>query len=166
MYLAALFPLNPLLSFRYNPLVMSFFPLYFLLYFIFWRVDGKVPCPFFSLCRCLMLLFSCAQQKGPCRAVAWLWLQRSLFLLHPVLPCFSTIFSPQSSVLNWLVSFPYLVLFWLYKPHLSLLSSFSTLNHLLPSHHKPSDHFLQQPAFLSTVTGSNGSLAVLFILPV
>lgn len=111
--LAALFPLNPLLSSRYDPLIMCSLSLYFLLSFIFWKVDGKNPSLFSSRWRCLILLFLLCYQllKQPCRAVAWLWLQRSLFLLHPVLPGFSTIFSPQSSVPNQPVSFPYLVLF-------------------------------------------------------
>lgn len=54
-----LFPLNPLLSSRYDPFIMCFFSLYFFLYssLIFWKVDGKHQPPFFSLQRYLMLLF-------------------------------------------------------------------------------------------------------------
>lgn len=121
----------------------------------------------FRATSCCFSSYADQLQKYLWRAIAWLWFQKSHFLLHPVLSGFSTFFSPQTSVLNQSVSFPYLVLFWLHKHHLPLLFSFSTLRLLPPPYcHEPSDNFLQQLAFFATVIGSKVSRVAYFSLPV
>lgn len=171
VFLAALFPLNPLLSSRYDPLIMCFFPLYFLLYssFIFWKVDGKNPSPFFSICRFLMLLFLL------CWPAPETTLQNRCLALTPEIPL------PSVPCPFW---FLYHLLFTVICTKLACFLSLSvviliiqnTILHsflpsqlwiyLPPSWHEPSDNFLQQPAFFSTVIGRKGSPLVLFSLPV
>lgn len=128
-------PLNPLLSFRYDPFIICFFSLYFLLYssFIFCKVDGKHQ-PFFSFQRCLMLLFLL------CWSAPEITLQSHCLALIPEIPLpsppcpfwFLYLLLSTDIRLNQSVSFPYLVLFWLHKHHLALLLSFSTLRLLPP----------------------------------
>lgn len=132
----ALFPLNPLLSSRYDPFIICFFSLHFCLYssFIFWQVNGKHQPPFFSLQRCLMLLFLL------CWSAPEITLQRHCLALIPEIPLpsppcpfwFLYLLLSTHIRLNQSVSFPYLVLFWLHKHHLALLFSLSTLRLLPP----------------------------------
>lgn len=110
----------------------------------FWKVDRKDPFHFFLLWRFLVLP---ELQEQPCRAITWLWLQKSLFLLHPIPSVFSNTLPPQLSMLNQLVSFPYLLLLWLCKHDLALPSSFSTLNVPSPILYEPRNIFLHQFVF-------------------